>query len=55
MYDEDVMMLASGNFEREIKQSFMIFIFFYKNSCDKCNKVFMLNFPKISIIHFTLR
>ena len=39
MYDEDVMMLASGNFEREIKQSFMIFIFFYKDSCDKCNKV----------------
>ena len=39
MYDEDVMLLASGNFEREIKRSFMMLIFFYKDNCDRCKKV----------------
>ena len=39
MYDEDVMILATGNFEREIKRSFMILIFFYKDNCERCKKV----------------
>ena len=39
MYDEDVMMLASGNFEREIKRAFMMLIFFYKDNCERCKKV----------------
>ena len=39
MYDEDVMLLASGNFEREIKRSFMMLIFFYKDKCERCKKV----------------
>ena len=39
MYDEEVMILASGNFEREIKRSFMILIFFYKENCQRCQKV----------------
>ena len=32
------MILASGSFEREIKRSYMIFIFFYKEKCEKCKK-----------------
>ena len=43
MYDEDVMLLASGNFEREIKRSFMMLIFFYKDKCDRCKKVKYVN------------
>ena len=39
MHDEDVMILGSGNFEREIRRAYMIFIFFYKDKCDKCTKV----------------
>ena len=39
MYDEEIMILASGNFEREIKRSFMILIFFYKENCQRCQKV----------------
>ena len=39
LYDENVMILGSGNFERELRRSFMIFIFFYKEKCEKCMKV----------------
>ena len=39
MHDEDVMILGSGNFEREIRRAYMIFIFFYKDKCEKCVKV----------------
>ena len=39
MYDTDVMILASGNFERELKRAYMIFVFFYKDKCEKCQKV----------------
>ena len=39
MYDEEVMLLASGNFEREIKRSFMMLIFFHKDNCERCKKV----------------
>merc|ERR1719232_1071614 len=38
MHDEDVMILGSGNFEREIRRAYMIFIFFYKDKCEKCAK-----------------
>ena len=39
MFDEDVMLLATGNFEREIKRAYMIFVLFYKDKCQKCTKV----------------
>ena len=39
MFDEDVMLLAAGNFEREIKRAYMIFVLFYKDKCQKCTKV----------------
>ena len=39
MHDDDVMILGSGNFEREIRRAYMIFIFFYKDKCEKCTKV----------------
>ena len=38
-HDEDIMPLATGNFEREIKKAFMIIIFFWKPGCDKCAKM----------------
>ena len=34
-HDEDIMPLATGNFEREIKKAFMILVFFWKENCDK--------------------
>ena len=38
-HDEDIMPLATGNFEREIKKAFMILIFFWKPGCEKCKKM----------------
>jgi len=37
--DEDIMPLATGNFEREIKKAFMIMIFFWNEKCEKCKKM----------------